>query len=158
MKLKLAVGAVLRALRGKGSRTQESLMDASSRTYLTGIEQGKSNITLEKLELISEALGVSPLTFLALALSTSKASSTDELILKTQAELEAFKAAGGLDELYAQLEDGALVSRRPGKQIDLQRLENVQRCKADGLSQKQTSEKLGISKQMVNKLWKRELL
>ena len=80
------------------------------------------------------------------------------MILKTQAELEAFKAAGGLDELRAQLEDGALVSRRPGKQIDLQRLENVQRCKTDGLSQKQTSEKLGISKQMVNKLWKRELL
>lgn len=156
MKLKLAIGAVLRTLRINRGKTQESLLDASSRPYVMGIEHGKSNISVEKLELISNGLGVSPLTFLALALSTSRGESTHELMAQAQAELDEFEASGGLNELSSQVKNGALVPRSPGRQIDQQRLEDVLKHKAEGLTQKMTSEKLGISKQTVSKLWKRD--
>jgi len=72
-------------------------------------------------------------------------------------QLDRFEASGGLDQLNSEIEDGELVSRPPlGRQIDLQRLENLLRCKAQGMSQKDTATMLGISKQTVHKLWKRD--
>jgi transcriptional regulator with XRE-family HTH domain len=156
MNLRLAVGAVLRTLRSKEKRTRESLADASSHTYLAKLEHGKSGITVEKLELISTTFGISPLTFLALALATSRGETTANLLSQARIELEEFEASYGLVEIANQLKDGELITRPPGKQMDSQRLENVLRCKAGGMSQKMTAEKLGISKQTVNKLWWRD--
>lgn len=156
MNLKLAVGAVLRTLRSKEKRTRESLADVSSHTYLARLEHGRSAVTLEKLELISTTFNISPLTFLTLALATSKGESIEEVLSQTRMELDRFEASGGLDELNSEIKDGELVSRPPGRQIDLQRLENVLKCKAQGMSQKNTAAALGISKQTVHKLWKRD--
>lgn len=155
MNLRLAIGAVLRTLRSKEKRTRESLAEASSHTYLAKLEHGKSGITVEKLELISETFGISPLTFLTLAVATSKGATTDSLLRQTRTELEKFEADGGLAEIANQVKDGELVARLPGRQMDSQRLENVLKCKAQGMSQKMTAETLGISKQTVNKLWTR---
>jgi DNA-binding NarL/FixJ family response regulator len=113
-------------------------------------------VTLEKLELISTTFNISPLTFLTLALATSKGESIEEVLSQTRMELDRFEASGGLDELNSEIKDGELVSRPPGRQIDLQRLENVLKCKAQGMSQKDTAAALGISKQTVHKLWKRD--
>jgi len=155
MNLRLAIGAVLRTLRSKEKRTRESLAEASSHTYLARLEHGKSGVTVEKLELISETFGISPLTFLTLAVATSKGATTDSLLRQARTELEKFEADGGLDEIANQVKDGELVARLPGRQMDSQRLENVLKCKAQGMSQKMTAETLGISKQTVNKLWTR---
>ncbi|KPW71814.1 MULTISPECIES: helix-turn-helix domain-containing protein [Pseudomonas syringae group] len=155
MNLRLAIGAVLRTLRSKEKRTRESLAEASSHTYLARLEHGKSGITVEKLELISETFGISPLTFLTLALATSKGETIDSLLRQTRTELDEFEADGGLDTITNQVKDGKLVTRLPGRQIDSQRLENVLKCKAQGMTQKMTAESLGISKQTVNKLWTR---
>lgn len=156
MNLKLAVGAVLRTLRSKEKRTRESLAEVSSHTYLARLEHGRSAVTLEKLELISTTFNISPLTFLTLALATSKGESIDDVLSQARAELDKFEASGGLVELNSEIKDGELVSRPPGRQIDLQRLENVLQCKAQGMSQKDTAQALGISKQTVHKLWKRD--
>jgi transcriptional regulator with XRE-family HTH domain len=156
MNLKLAIGAVLRTLRSKERRTRESLGEASSTTYLGRLEDGKSSISMDKLELICATLGISPLTLLTIALATSKGMPIQEIMLQVGAELEEFEASGGLVEVNTQIKDGGLVPRRPGKQIDLQRLENVLRCKAEGMSQKETADTLGISKQAVHKIWKRD--
>lgn len=156
MNLRLAIGAVLRTLRDKQKRTRESLAEASSHTYLARLEHGKSGITVEKLELISETFGISPLTFLTLALATSKGETTiDSLLRQARIELDAFEADVGLEAIFNQVKDGEVVTRLPGRQIDSQRLENVLKCKAQGMSQKMTAETLGISKQTVNKLWTR---
>lgn len=157
MNLKLAIGAVLRTLRSKERRTRESLVDAGSTTYLGRLEDGKSSISIDKLELISETFGISPVTLLTLAVATGKAKTIQEILSQVRTELDAFEASGGLNELNTQIKDGELVPRRPGKPIDLQRLENVLRCKSEGMSQKMTAETLGISKQTVHKLWNRDL-
>ncbi|EGH22107.1 Cro/CI family transcriptional regulator, partial [Pseudomonas amygdali pv. mori str. 301020] len=93
--------------------------------------------------------------FLTLALATSKGETIDSLLRQARTELDEFEADGGLDTITNQVKDGELVTRLPGRQIDSQRLENVLKCKAQGMTQKMTAESLGISKQTVNKLWTR---
>lgn len=159
MTLKLGVAAVLRTLRSGQRLTNESVNDATSRQYLTQLEHAKSSISLEKLQAISTALGMSPLTFIALTLSVSNEESAPaKTLLKTaQAELEEFERAGGLEALQQQYRQGAVASRRPGRPVDQDRLKSVLRCKAEGLTQSATAQKLGISKQSVHELWKREI-
>lgn len=159
MTLKLAVAAVLRTLRSGQRLTNESVNDATSRQYLTQLEHGKSSISLEKLQAISTALGMSPLTFIALALSVSSDGhpQPQALLESAQAELDEFEKSGGLEALQQQYHHGAVASRRPGRPVDQDRLMSVLRCKADGLTQSATAQKLGISKQTVHELWKREV-
>lgn len=157
MTLKLAVAAVLRVFRSRSSRTQESLSDAGSRTYLADLEQGRYGITLEKLHTISPALEISPITFLTLVLSTSEGSSTQELLSQAQAELQHFEESGGMEQLQAQISQGALVARRPGRQVDQDKLRRILECKSQGMTQKATAEALGMPKQTVHDLWKRDL-
>lgn len=59
---KSSVGARLRAVRKAKGLTQECLADAASidRTYISGCERGKRNITIEVLYRLSDALDVSP--------------------------------------------------------------------------------------------------
>lgn len=157
MTLKLAVAAVLRVFRTRTSRTQESMSDAGSRTYLADLEQGRYGITLEKLHAISPFLEISPLTFLTLVLSTSEGKSTQKLLIQAQAELEDFERSGGMEQLQAQINQGALVARRPGRQVDQDKLRRILECKAQGMTQKAAAVALGIPKQTVHDLWKRNL-
>lgn len=156
MSLKLAVAAVLRTLRRQGRHSQESLNYGSSRTYMFRLEKGASTVTLDKLESICAGLGISPLTFLALTLSANSGDSTQMLLQKVQAELDEFEHSGGSELLKAEVAAGAALERRPGKPVDLEKLQRVLQCKAEGMSQKLTSETLGIPKQTVHDLWRRD--
>lgn len=158
MTLKLAVAAVLRALREQERRTQESLMGASDRRYVNKLEHGAYNLSLEKLRSICLDIGVSPLTFLTLTLAIADGESVSDVLARAKSELDDFESIGGLHELERQLSDGVLVTRRPGKRPDPQRLKDVLRCKGEGMTQKATAELLGIPKQTVHDLWKRDVV
>ena len=93
MTLKTSFASVLRALRSKRNITQRDFADTTSRTYLSKLELGKSSITLDKLEQVSERLGLSPLTLLTLTLSEEPAK---DLISKLSAELADLQRDGGL--------------------------------------------------------------
>ena len=56
----IALGAHIRELRSKLALTQEELADRANLhvTYLSGIERGKRNPSLNNLKKISKALGV----------------------------------------------------------------------------------------------------
>lgn len=157
MSLKLALAAVLRTLRHRGRHSQESLNYGSSRTYMFRLEKGASTVSLDKLESICEGLGVSPLTFLALTLSAKHGDSTQALLQRVHAELYDFEHSGGTEDLRAEVAAGAAVERRPGKPADQEKLKKVLQCKAEGMTQKMTSEALGIPKQTVHDLWRRDL-
>lgn len=156
MPLKLAFAAVLRALRSRKGLSQEGLSEAGTRTYLAKLEKGESGITLDKLDLLSQALGSSPLTLLALTLAIRENESLESVLGRLTAELSQHQQAGLMDELKAQLQDEALVARKPGKPVDENRLRHVLQHKAEGLTQKQIAEKLGLSKQTVHDLWHRK--
>jgi len=156
MSLKLALAAVLRTLRRQGRHSQESLNYGSSRTYMFRLEKGASAVTLDKLESICAGLGISPLTFLALTLSANSGDSTQMLLQKVQTELDEFEHFGGSELLRAEVAAGAAIERRPGKPVDPEKLQRVLQCKAEGMTQKLTSETLGIPKQTVHDLWRRD--
>lgn len=96
MTLKTSFASVLRALRSKRNITQRDFADTTSRTYLSKLELGKSSITLDKLEQVSERLGLSPLTLLTLTLSEDFGQPPKDLISKLSTELADLQRDGGL--------------------------------------------------------------
>lgn len=156
MPLKLAFAAVLRVLRSRKGLSQEGLSEAGTRTYLAQLEMGKSGITLDKLDLLSKALDTSPLTMLALTLAIRQNEPIEFVLSRLTAELSEHQQTGLMEELKAQLQEDALVARKPGKPVDENRLRQVHQHKTEGLTQKQIAEKLGLSKQSVHDLWHRE--
>ncbi|PNA00053.1 MULTISPECIES: helix-turn-helix transcriptional regulator [unclassified Pseudomonas] len=99
MTLKSSFATVLRAIRSKRSITQRQFADATSRTYLSKLESGKSSITLDKLEQLSARLELSPLTLLALTLSEDGCRPARDLVNTLKVELETLEREGGLPGL-----------------------------------------------------------
>lgn len=88
MTLKESFANVLRGIRSKRNLTQRQLSEVTSRTYLSKLEAGKSSITLDKLDQLSEHLNLSPLTLLALTLSDRAGEPVGNLVLKLRDELQ----------------------------------------------------------------------
>ena len=115
MTLKASFASVLRALRSKRNITQRDFADTTSRTYLSKLELGKSSITLDKLEQVSERLGLSPLTLMTLTLSEGTGEPANDLISKLNAELADLQRDGGLTGLKLTV-NVALEIRTPATQ------------------------------------------
>ena len=82
MKSHHAIGHAIKLFRKQRKLTQEDFGVVSSRTYLSTLERGLKNPTLEKLEEISQVLGVHPATLVLLsyALLTSDVNEACEII------------------------------------------------------------------------------
>jgi transcriptional regulator with XRE-family HTH domain len=154
---KLAFAAALRAVRASKEMTQEMLARATSRPYVGRLEKGESTPTVEKLQALSDALGVSPLTLIALSLSLQEDQSTSALLARLKQELAQFEKAGGPQVLQQQMTEGQLVPRTKGVPMDADRLADVLRHKAAGLTQKETADRLGISTSTVHDMWKKDV-
>lgn len=102
MTLKASFATVLRALRAKRNISQREFADTTSRTYLSKLEAGKSSITLDKLQQLSDRLGLSPLTLLTLTISESTGESTTELVNKLCGEIHGL-AQNGESQLSSSL-------------------------------------------------------
>ena len=63
--LVMAVASTIRHFRKSSDMSQEALADKAGldRTYISGVERGVRNITLDSLELIIHALGISAKSF-----------------------------------------------------------------------------------------------
>ncbi|MNG98572.1 Helix-turn-helix domain protein [compost metagenome] len=101
MALKSSFAVVLRALRSKRNITQREFADTTSRTYLSKLESGKSSITLDKLEQLSERLDLSPLALLALTVSEETGEPAAALLDKLGVELRELARDGGVPGLKA---------------------------------------------------------
>ncbi len=67
MDLRRGLARSLRLIRKAKGIAQEHLSDVSGRTYLSEIERGIKNPTVEKIDALAKAMNVHPLTVLALA-------------------------------------------------------------------------------------------
>lgn len=69
-----SIALAIRHCRKTQNLSQEELADRSGldRTYISGVERGVRNITLESLEQIITALRISPADFFALATQENK--------------------------------------------------------------------------------------
>lgn len=93
MDIQQAFAKSLRATRKARGLTQEDFSIISSRTYLSALERGLKNPTLEKIQQISEVLKVHPLTLLVQAYIQSEENLTVEgLLERVQRELKALSS------------------------------------------------------------------
>lgn len=82
-------GKAFRWVRIAQGFTQEDFAGSSGRTYVSELERGVKQPTVGKLEELSEALGVHPLTILALAYSPKGTlKSVEKLLDQVRAEIE----------------------------------------------------------------------
>lgn len=98
MSLKSSFATVLRTLRSKRNISQRDFGD-TSRTFLSKLEGGRSSLTLDKLDQISQRLELSPLTLLTLTLSLEAGKPAVELIDHLRSEIEGLERDGGLPGL-----------------------------------------------------------
>ncbi|EKT4454814.1 helix-turn-helix domain-containing protein [Pseudomonas sp. yb_9] len=125
MTLKSSFATVLRVLRCHRNITQRGFADTTSRTYLSKLETGRSSLTLDKLEQLSERLEVSPLTLVALTLSEDTGLTADELLVRTRNEIRALESEGRIPGLQATLGDDLAAtpwpasSRNPRRKMPL---------------------------------------
>jgi transcriptional regulator with XRE-family HTH domain len=75
-----------RKLRGL---TQEDFSDVSSRTYMSMLERGKKSPTLDKLQIIAQAIGIHCLSLMTLTyMYGGKEKDLDKLLLRIKKEVE----------------------------------------------------------------------
>jgi transcriptional regulator with XRE-family HTH domain len=67
MDLRRGLARSLRLIRKAKGIAQEHLSDVSGRTYLSEIERGIKNPTVEKIDALAKAMNVHPLTVLTIA-------------------------------------------------------------------------------------------
>lgn len=155
--LKQALAAVVRALRESLGFTQENLGHAASRTYLSRIENAETNPTIEKFAELAEALGLNPVSLMALVLSTRDNTSAANVLAKATEDLKALEAKISTDDIRAHL-TGMTIQKRPAaRPPDIVKLQKVLECKDAGLSKAETARQLGISRSTVGFLWQRSV-
>lgn len=88
MELGKAFGVTLKRYRIRAGLSQESFSTVSSRTYISTLERGLKNPTLDKVNEIASVLSVHPLTLLATCyLALDNTLSIDELMARIRSEL-----------------------------------------------------------------------
>lgn len=152
--MKVPLAAILRALRAHKGLTQESIPEGSNRQYLSQLEHGKSSPTLDKLQDLSEAYGASPLLLVGAATLIQEGITVDAIVERFAEQMRELDATGTLAAARAELDDGGLRSRPAGRVIDRDLKASIQECKAQGLSQAQTSQNLGVNKMTVSRYWR----
>lgn len=150
MALRHGLAAALRAIRTNKQLAQTDLSGVLARSYVQLIEQAKSDITIGKLEDLGEGLGLDALTILVLSASVDREQSIDVIMRRIEKELADFQQAGGLSDLASQVEIGPVQARINERE---QRRASVQECRAAGLTQRETAEKLKMAKSTVADFW-----
>ena len=88
MELGKAFGVTLKRYRIRAGLTQEAFSTVSSRTYISTLERGLKNPTLDKVNEIASELSVHPLTMLTtFYLTLDDTLSVDDLIARIRSEL-----------------------------------------------------------------------
>lgn len=67
MDIKDAFAVALKQVRTANQLTQEDFSNVSSRTYVSALERGLKNPTLDKIEDLASVMGIHPLTLITLA-------------------------------------------------------------------------------------------
>lgn len=150
MALRNGLGVALRAIRSTHALAQTDLVGAAGRSYVQLLEQARSDVTLGKLESIGKALNIDALTLLVLSASVDRNEPLSSVIQQIEEELAAFSQAGGLESLADQINLGP--SRVRAEQRESRRA-SIQECKAAGMTQRQTADKLQMPKSTVADFW-----
>ncbi|MNR28531.1 hypothetical protein D3C85_1458590 [compost metagenome] len=94
---------------------------------------------------------------LTLCLSSTSGESAQKILEKAKCQIAAFEADGCIKTIQEQFDErGRLIKRGRGKPLNVENERAVLALKADGLSQLEIAEKLGLALSSVREYWKRE--
>jgi transcriptional regulator with XRE-family HTH domain len=82
MKIRYAFAKALRKARRSRGLTQEDFSEVSSRTYLSTLERGQKSPTLDKIDVLSQTMGIHFLSLLTLTHLYFENESDIEVILE----------------------------------------------------------------------------
>lgn len=89
MEIRRGFAIALRQARKAQGLTQEDFSSVSSRTYLSTLERGQKSPTLEKIDAISQTLGIHFLSLLTLTcLHSGKAEDLDTIFARIKLEID----------------------------------------------------------------------
>jgi transcriptional regulator with XRE-family HTH domain len=91
MELQIAFGQALRRQRRAKGLSQEAFTTVSSRTYLSQLERGLKNPTLDKIEELATTMGIHPLTLLTECFSIKDDAEIEEILVRVTQELASLK-------------------------------------------------------------------
>lgn len=154
MSLKKDIGAAIRSIRTVRGADYGDLAEVSVKANISKLEQGMSNITLEKLVELSKALQFDSVALLAMCVAMQNEEHYSLTLKRAIDQLDAFQAEGGMELFSDQLIGRELVQRPRGKPKKTKNEEAVRELKAAGFSQAEVVEKLGLAKSTVNRYWK----
>ena len=153
MSLKNEIAGAIRAIRTIRDVDYGELADVIAKSSIGDLEQGRHNITLEKLIELSYSLQFDPVALLALCVSIQNDEPVGATIERAKAQLALFRAEGGEELFRNQFVGKELKKRPPGKPRNSQNAAAVRELKASGMSQAEIAHKLGLAKSTVHRYW-----
>lgn len=149
-----ALAAVLRSIRAHRGLAREAVLDVETRT-LFNLENAKTGVTIETLQKVAHGLDVHPLALLILAASADEEMAPSELMKSLAKELRGLESSGVVVRISNHIVNGQLVPERAGKRHSEETIDAVRSLKAEGKTQKEIYEALGLSRSTVGRIWKR---
>ena len=148
MSLSQAFAAVVRALRQNSGMSQDDL-PLIDRSYLSRVERGKGNVSIEMLIKISKMLDTEPSVLMLLTTSLLSEESIDTALERISGKLEALKETGVIELIYS----GGTPRQhgRPSSLAASERLKLAPQLKQKGLSNSEIARELDVSKSTVQR-------
>lgn len=154
MRTRESLAAVLRLVRSARKLKVEDFAAAVDPRHIQFLEAGNVTTKLDTLEAVADVLGVNPLSLLVLSSSFGANSSPVELMKQILAEVDDLAAMGvNAESLAGQFQDGQLISRPAGAQVNQEKLAAVLSCKDQGMTMSETANKLGMPATTVRRYW-----
>ena len=87
MSLRKGFATALQFARKQKGLTQEDFSDVSSRTYLSSLERAMKSPTLDKVEQLSDVMGIHPATLVMMAAMKAERKNLDQLVAQISREI-----------------------------------------------------------------------
>lgn len=145
MSLRPAFAAALRFLRARRDLLQGDLALHRDQSHVSRLEAAQRGVTLQVSDDLAKALGVEPMTLLAVAYAAEHGTPPREIVARLEADL---KKLNLLDEVIPL--EPASQAHPVAVEAEILR-KRIQALKAQGLSQAEIARQLGVSGATVSR-------
>lgn len=149
MQQREAFAAVLRGMRAVRGLGQTEIPDITGR-YLSGIEAGQRNPTLDVLQKVASALGVSPGTLMLLTSATEDGAPVHDHLERIATEIQSLISAGALEQI-SRVAVSEPPSRGRPRSLEADAAQRMRELRSLGLSNYEIAAKLGVSEATVRR-------
>lgn len=153
MPLRDSLAAVLRLVRSARGLSKDDFQGQIDPKHVYNLENAKTNVTLETLEIVASTLQVDPLALLTLAASLEREQTHDEFLRYLSKEVRKLSDLGVVANWPSQFENGTLSPLPAGRRTSREKVDAVLECRARGMTQKEAADALNMSTSTVNRIW-----